>query len=171
MADAPTQEGLSAKDEKDLRILSILHYCLGAITALCAAFGIPFVTLGTQLMRSGGRRAKVPAEYQDLIQLLKDIPGFGDPALLGQMILVIGAGIIALCLVHGFVTAGVGWWIAKRRHRVLSIVFEAFNLMDLPLGTILGIFAIIVLSRPSVVREFEMKAKGHSVPPPASEKT
>jgi len=41
-------------------------------------------------------------------------------------------------------------YLAKRRKKTFSIVVAALNCLSLPLGTILGVFTIVVLSRPSV---------------------
>ena len=54
--------------------------------------------------------------------------------------------------------------LAARRRRGFCIVVAAIECMMMPLGTILGIFTIIVLARPSVVALFE----GVPDAPPAS---
>lgn len=43
-----------------------------------------------------------------------------------------------------------GLFINRRRHRLFSIIIAALNCVQIPLGTVLGIFTIIVLVRDSV---------------------
>ncbi len=45
--------------------------------------------------------------------------------------------------------------LGKRIWRMFSIVVSVFNCLNIPLGTVLGIFTLIVLSRGSVVNLFE----------------
>ena len=43
-----------------------------------------------------------------------------------------------------------GIFIRRRQHRLFSIVVGAINCIQIPIGTVLGIFTIVVLSRDSV---------------------
>jgi len=43
-----------------------------------------------------------------------------------------------------------GLCIRRRTHRIFSVVVAAFNCLQMPLGTVLGIFTIIVLMRDTV---------------------
>jgi hypothetical protein len=54
-----------------------------------------------------------------------------------------------------------GLFILARKHRVFSLVVAAINCLHMPLGTVLGVFTIIVLIRQSVVELYEYS------PPPA----
>ena len=65
-----------------------------------------------------------------------------------------------------FVTSGVlnvisGLCLRARKHRTLSLVVAGINCLHIPLGTVLGVFTIVVLMRDSV-REF--LAEGHRGP-------
>ena len=48
-----------------------------------------------------------------------------------------------------------GLWIRRRQHRWFSIVIAALNCFQVPFGTILGVFTLIVLMRPSVRELYE----------------
>jgi hypothetical protein len=43
-----------------------------------------------------------------------------------------------------------GFFIRARRHRIFSLVVAAINCLHMPMGTALGVFTIMVLTRDSV---------------------
>jgi uncharacterized membrane protein HdeD (DUF308 family) len=66
-----------------------------------------------------------------------------------------------------FVASGVanllsGIFLRARKHRMFSLVVGAFNCIYLPLGTVLGVFTIIVLMRDSVRALYEERAGARS---------
>jgi hypothetical protein len=121
------------KDLDHLNILAILHYVLGALTALMAAFPGLYFVLGL-LMLTGG------------------MPG-APPAM--GWVFVIGGGGFALALIaFGIVTAVAGYYLHRRKARTFCLIVAGFQCTQMPLGTILGIFTILVLSRDSVQELF-----------------
>ena len=48
-----------------------------------------------------------------------------------------------------------GRMMAKRRRRMFCLIVAAISCLFFPLGTLLGIFTILVLSRPSVIQQFD----------------
>ena len=59
-----------------------------------------------------------------------------------------------------FVASGVlnlisGLFLRAREHRTFSLVVAGINCIHMPLGTVLGIFTIVVLMRPSVREMYE----------------
>jgi hypothetical protein len=46
----------------------------------------------------------------------------------------------------------------KRRHRTLSFVMACLTCINIPLGTALGVFTLVVLSRPSVKALYDQVA-------------
>jgi hypothetical protein len=48
-----------------------------------------------------------------------------------------------------------GWFIKKRKNKTFSLVVAGFNWFNIPLGTLLGVFTIVVLMRPSVQSGYE----------------
>jgi hypothetical protein len=43
-----------------------------------------------------------------------------------------------------------GWFLHTRKNRTFSLIVAGINCVQVPVGTVLGVFTIIVLSRPSV---------------------
>lgn len=124
-----------AKDEGDLNLLSTLHYVWSALLG-CSAFGIVgyFVAVAAFV-------AKAP-------------PGpHGSPhdqeAVAGVMMIigiVMGVLMIPLVVLHVLAAAGM----KKHTRYTLALVMSGLACLNVPLGTGLGIWTIMVLSRPSV---------------------
>ncbi len=53
-----------------------------------------------------------------------------------------------------------GLFLSARKHRTFSLVVAALNCLHMPLGTILGVFTIVVLMRDSVRRSYERNLAG-----------
>lgn len=140
---------MQASDAHDLRLLAWFHYGLGALTALTAVIGAPLIWIGYQWMypaEGAGPRPVAPGEE------------LYEPEVVGAVMIAAGAGTVSLCLVHGAFLAYIGRCLAKRRRRILCLVFSFLNLLDLPFGTILSIFTLLVLNRPAVQEAFAAPA-------------
>jgi hypothetical protein len=53
-----------------------------------------------------------------------------------------------------------GIFLHTRKNRTFSLVVAGINCVHMPLGTVLGVFTIIVLLRPSVREMYEMQSRG-----------
>ena len=88
--------------------------------------------------------------------------GFGPPpeeefpfTIFGLMFTLIPAVIIlGGWILAGFIVAA-GYFLSKRRHYTFCLVVAGVECVFIPFGTVLGIFAIIVLVRPTVKPLFE----------------
>lgn len=121
------------RDEEHLNLLSLFHYIFAAICALFAcvpfihvAIGIIFIIAGAE----GGKHA--PSVVVGVVFVL-----------IGGFIILLG-WTFALCL---FLS---GRYLKRRRGYVFSFVIACFSCISFPYGTVLGVFTIIVLMRPSV---------------------
>jgi hypothetical protein len=56
--------------------------------------------------------------------------------------------------VSGLLNVLSGVFLRRFRHRLFSLIVAGFNCFHVPLGTILGVFTFIVLSRDSVVKSY-----------------
>jgi hypothetical protein len=84
-----------------------------------------------------------------------DGPPLLDPLLWGAIWAMVGGSLATLSVVHAIVLVYVGRCIARRRRRLFCLVFSIFDLTYAPLGTALGLFAIVLLSRPVVKAAFD----------------
>jgi hypothetical protein len=159
------------RDNRLLRVLVALHYLAAVITACFAFFGWRYIGPGRQMLRNpGGALPPLVAEMVDRSPVLEPfVRQPGDRPLFGAMLLLIGAFVTTLSLVHACALAYIGRCIARRRRRGLCIGFSIFDLTYLfpvPIGAGLGVFALIMLFRPGVVRQFQRA--GQTIVPPTS---
>ena len=85
-------------------------------------------------------------------------PNGPPPEMLGNMFMIVG-GIAALfSWVGGLLTIVAGWMLMKHRGRTFCLIVAAFNCLQMPFGTILGIFALVVLLKPEVKQFYEQGA-------------
>jgi hypothetical protein len=123
------------QDEEHLRLLSIFHYVCAGLAALCACFPIFHLIMG-------------------LILTLKP-ESFGPtnnspPTWLGDFIVAFASVIILLGWTFAGLLAYAGRCLARRKNYTFCIVMAGISCLYMPFGTVLGIFSIIVLVRPSV---------------------
>lgn len=127
------------RDEEHLRLISIFHYVYAGVSALFALIPVIHVCAGAGLLTAslGGHGRNAP------------------PAFLGALFIGIGLLIICLGLTHAAITYLGGRFIAARSHYVFCFVVAVINCLFVPMGTVLGVFTIIVLARPTVKKLFE----------------
>jgi hypothetical protein len=126
----------STDDKEHLRLLSIFHYVVGAFTLFIACFPLIHVGLGLAMVFAP--------------QWFSGKPGDEPPAFVGWLFTCMGAGMflaglsLALCVVLA------GRFIVQRRRYWFVFVVACFECAIFPFGTALGVFTIVVLSRPTV---------------------
>jgi hypothetical protein len=136
---------MKSEDEEQLRLLSIFHYVCAGLIALCACIPIFHLAIGLAIII----RPEVfgPARNH-------------PPAIMGWLFALLGGGII----LFGWTVAGLlvfaGRCLSQRRHYTLCLVAAGVSCLFMPFGTVLGVFTIVVLSRPTVKSLF-----GKNVPP------
>ena len=131
------------RDEEHLRLLSIFHYVDAAITALMGTIPFIHLILGILLVANPGfftegNPSKPP-----------------PPAFIGWFFIVMAGFFIlagwtlAACL---FCAARC---LAARKRRHFCLILAGLNCLKMPIGTVLGVFTIVVLLKPSVQTLFE----------------
>lgn len=130
-------------DEEHLRLLSIGHYVTGG---LCILFASMFILHFVMFFVMAGDPSFFPP------------PKPGQPGPPEGMFRAMGAMIgifILLGWTFGGLTIYVGRCIKRRVRRGLSLVIACVNLLFIPVGTLLGVATVMVLSRASVKRAYE----------------
>ena len=123
----------SIQDTEHLRILSILYYVFGGLAAFGGFFPLIYVFIGAMFV-SGG---------------MPGGPGAPPPAL-GWIFIAFGGGfslfiwIVAACCLFA------GYNLGHKKRYILCFVVACLCCIQIPLGTVLGVFTIVVLARPSV---------------------
>jgi len=129
------------RDAEHLKLLSIFHYVLAGFMALGGLTPLIHITLGV-LMLTGA------------------IDGDGDDIRpVGLVIIFFGLGLMALLWTFAVVTFLAGRALAARTKRTFCMVVAGINCVNVPFGTVLGVFTILVLTRPSVQELFQGRAE------------
>jgi hypothetical protein len=131
------------RDKEHLRLLSIFHYVCAGLAALFASVFVIYAIMGL-----------VMALRPDAFGPAKDQP----PAFIGWLFFIIGAGGVTLGWVFAGLLAWAGRCLSRCRHYTFCLVMASFACLFMPFGTVLGVFTIIVLIRPSVKALFESPA-------------
>jgi hypothetical protein len=125
------------QDEEHLRLLSILYYIWGGLTACFSCFGFVYALMGGAFLVAAAQERN------------------GPPAVVGALFWVMGAAVVVIVLVLGGLTIWTGRNLQKRQHYTACMVVAAISCLSIPLGTALGVFTFVVLSRPSVKHLFQ----------------
>lgn len=126
--------GIPSPDDENLRLLTLFHYIYAGLQLAASIFGLSFVGFGTILT------------FSPEMQKNAEVP----PALVGSAFVIIGVIIIAVIVAFAFLTYYAGKSIKQRTRHTFCIVVACLNCLSMPLGTALGIFTIVILTKPSV---------------------
>ncbi len=134
----------SYRDDEHIKLLSIFHYILGGMNMLLGCAGFIYVLIGI-VAASGGM----------------DTPHQKDPfpaTAFGTLFIVIGSAIVLFGLVLGSLTIYTGLCLVRRQKSTLIYVISGINCLQVPWGTLLGVFTILVMGRPTVKAQFDSPA-------------
>jgi hypothetical protein len=137
------------QDIEHLRLLSIFHYVVAGIGALCSC--VPIFHLGFGLImlfapetiEHGRRRPQNDAEVLRFAGIFMTV--------FAAALILVG-WTISVCIFLA------GRYLRRQRHYVFCLVVAAILCLMFPYATVLGVFSIIVLMRPSVKAMFERQS-------------
>jgi hypothetical protein len=132
---------LTREDEDHLRLLSIFHYVVAGMHAVCAMFPVLHLAIGAALVFAPEK--------------LSSPDGEPPPQLVGWFFMLIAGMIIAFGVTLAACIAVAGRLLAQRRRYLFCFVNACvMAALSMPFGTVLGVFTIVVLMRPSVKAAF-----------------
>jgi hypothetical protein len=126
----------TSTDIEHLRLLSIFHYIVAGLTALFSLFPLIHLAIGIGLI-SGA------LDEQS-----------GEAEVVGWVFVVFAILWIACGFALATCIAFAGKCLKLRRNYRFCFVVACVSCVFMPIGTILGVFTILVLSRPSVKSAF-----------------
>ena len=127
------------QDLEHLRLLSIFHY---VVAALCGVFSLlPLIHLVIGLGMLSGRFPDAQSSEEGLRFVGWIFVGVGSTVIIGGLA-------FSLCLFLA------GRYLAQHRRYTFCLVMAALACTFMPFGTVLGVFTILVLVRPSVKELF-----------------
>ncbi len=131
-----------SRDEEHLKLLSIFHYVNAALAALMATFPVIHLVVGILLVASPESLSGEPG-------------GSRPPAFIGWFFVILAGFFIVAGWTLAICLFCAGRFLAAKRRRLFCLAVAGLNCLMVPLGTILGVFTILVLMRPSVKELFE----------------
>jgi len=136
------------QDLEHLRLLSIFHYVVAGITAFFACFPVIHLTVGLVMLFApvgAGQGQNGPPNDPAVLRLIGIVF-----VIVATLVISIGWA-IAVCIFMA------GRFLSRRRHYMFCLVVAGIMCVIAPFGTVLGVFTIIVLMRPSVKPLFEQQ--------------
>lgn len=132
----------SRRDDEHLRLLSIFHFVVGGLAVagiafLCLHFLIFQFVIANPAMWKGNPNPP-PAEFFQMFVWFYVFMG---------LVLVTAGGLNVLS----------GLFLRRRTNRTFSLVVAGLDCLQIPCGTILGVFTIVVLTRDSVRVSYEAR--------------
>lgn len=128
------------EDLQYLKLLSIFHYIVGGIAALFSFFPVMYVVIGILALCAPGSL---------------ESEGEAMPLVVGWLFIIIGTVCVLLGWVFAFCVILAGRYLARQVHYMFCMIIGAIECIFMPFGTVLGVFTIVVLARPSVKKRFE----------------
>jgi hypothetical protein len=137
-----------SQDVEHLRLLSIFHYIMAGLGALCSFFPAIYLVMGIAMLAGWMEGDK----------------GEPAPAIVGWIFVAIGVIVMLFGFAYSALLALAGRFLSRRKHRTFCFVMAGLSLLFAPVGTALGVFTIIVLMRDSVRLLFEQGPEGSASP-------
>jgi hypothetical protein len=132
------------RDREHLKLLAIFHFVFAGLGLV----GLGFLALHFALMSTVFSSQDLWANSKEATPPPREFFSFFAWVY----------GVFAFVLVTGGVLNLLsGLWLRRRVNRAFSFVVAALDCLQVPFGTVLGIFTVVVLSRDSVRRLYEGK--------------
>lgn len=131
------------QDTEHLRLLSIFHYIVGGLLALFGCFPIIHLVVGIAIVSGAMGGGHGP-----------------PPAFFGWMFITFASVFIAFSWGIAIAMIVAGRKLAVHAAYTYCLVIAGIECFFMPFGTVLGVFTIIVLTRPSVKQLFGVSENG-----------
>lgn len=137
------------RDSEHLRILSICQYVHAGLCALYAFFPILHLMIGLAMV------------FAPQAMCSRHNPANCPPPFIGWFF--VGIAIFTMAMGFGFAISMflTGRYISRRKHWLACIILSGLECIIMPTGTVLGIFNIVILTRPSVKKLFGIQLSPH----------
>jgi hypothetical protein len=124
------------QEAEHLRLLSIFHYIVGGLLAFFACLPVIHLILGLVLVLKP--------------QLLFGPGNNQPPPFIGWFFVIFASAFIVLGWTLAIMMVWAGRCLSRRLHHSFCFGMACLGCLFMPFGTVLGVFTIIVLMRPSV---------------------
>ena len=136
-----SQDQSASKDLEHLRLLSIFHYVAAGVLGFFSCAFIFHIVFGLIFLLS-------PEAFDN---------GEPPPTFMGWLFLIMGSAAVLSGWTLAILLIVAGRFLKKHKRRIFCMVVAGISCLFMPAGTVLGVFTILVLSRPTVKTLFEAK--------------
>lgn len=138
----------ASEDAEQLKVLSVFHYVMAALLVVIGCIAAAYFAFAgfvvAEMFKAMPPSAAAPPPPRELGWIFGGIGA------------VLAIGFLVMATLHFMC----GRWLAARRNRSFCFIVACICCAFVPLGTILGIFTIVVLNRPSVRALFDRLTPG-----------
>ncbi len=131
------------QDLEHIKLLSIFHFIVAGLAGLFACFPIFHLTIGLSMLTGSFFASEAPSDMPFPFSM------FGLLFTIIPAVLILSGWAFAICLAIS------GYFLTKRQHYLFCMVMAGICCMFMPFGTVLGVFTLVVLTRPSVKELFD----------------
>jgi len=131
------------QDDRHLRLLATFHYIVAGLIALFSCIFLLHLAMGIMIIVSP--------------ETMKSSNGSMPPTFLGWLFAFIGGFAILSGWAFAICLAFAGRFLSRRKKYLFCLVVAAISCMFMPFGTVLGVFTIITLQRPSIKQLFNQE--------------
>jgi hypothetical protein len=131
---------MKPEQSEHLRLLSIFHYVFAGVLAVMACIPLIHVALGLAMVFA-------PRSFNGG-------HGASPPMFVGWLFVLIGGCFIVFGWVAAVLLAWAGRCLAVRKHHTYCLAMAGVACVFMPLGTLLGVFTILLLTKPEVKAAF-----------------
>jgi len=131
------------QDQGHLRLLSIFHYIVGGLCGLFACFPILHLILGIAVLSGAIPERPNQADF---------------PPVVAWIFIVVACVIVLAGWTFSAAIVLAGRSLVRHQYYTFCLVVAAIECLFMPFGTVLGVFTIVVLVRPTVKQLFEQQA-------------
>ncbi len=132
------------RDEQHLTRLVIAYYVLAGLTLLFGCAGVLYMAFGVGMIFLS----------EDLVASDPNAPPPGVIQLIGGVLAAVGVVIALLQFVSAVLLTMTARFISMRQYRTFCLVTAGLTCLSVPLGTALGVYTFVILTRPDIIERF-----------------
>ncbi len=133
------------KDTDHLRLLAVFHFIFAGLSVL----GLGFMVFHYSIMQVIFSRPEI-----------QNAQGGPPPEMIKKILLIFYSVMAVVLIIGGILNLLSALFLKSRKNRFYSLIIGGLNCVQVPIGTALGIFTIMVLTRDSVRRMYEEQTQG-----------
>ena len=133
--------------EEHIKVLSILYYINAGMHLFGVLGGIFYAAMGA-VFRTMVEAMPARDESAEFVKVFV------------WFFVALGGAIACVSLVGAVCNFLSARWLRAKTHRTFSLVVAAITCINIPLGTVLGVFTFIILAKPEALEMYDEAARG-----------